>query len=58
MDMLGPGILSFLERLSSLQRLKCTSIIDLGTIICAVNAPLAVLCTSKVEKGPLKVCAL
>ena len=27
MDTLGPGILSFIERLSSLQRLKCTSII-------------------------------
>ena len=30
MDMLGPGILSFIERLSSLWRLKSTSIIEKG----------------------------
>ena len=30
MDTLGPAILSFIERLSSLQRLKCTSIIEKG----------------------------
>ena len=29
MDTLGPGILSFIERLSNLRRLKCTSIIDM-----------------------------
>ena len=30
MDMLGPAILSFTERLSSIQRLESTSIIDMG----------------------------
>ena len=30
MDMLGAAILSFIERLSSLRRLKCTSIIEKG----------------------------
>ena len=30
MDTLGPAILSFIERLSSLRRLKCTSIIEKG----------------------------
>ena len=29
-ELWGPVILSFIERLTSLQRLKCTSIIDLG----------------------------
>ena len=30
MDTLGPAILSFIERLSSLWRLKCTSVIEEG----------------------------
>ena len=30
MDTLGPAILPFIERLSSLRRLKCTSIIEKG----------------------------
>ena len=30
MDTLGPGSLSFIDRLSSLRRLKCTSIIEKG----------------------------
>ena len=34
MDTLGPVILSFIERLSSLQRLKCTSIIEKGLKVC------------------------
>ena len=28
MDSLGPAVLAFVERLSSLRRLKCTSIIE------------------------------
>ena len=52
-DILGPGILSFIERLCSLLRLKCTSIIEKGPqFIERLCSLLRLKCTSIIEKGP------
>ena len=57
--MLGATILSIIERLSSLRRLKCTSVIEKGSqnvsFIERLSSLWRLKCTSTIEKGPQSV---
>ena len=55
MDTLGTDIFPFIKRLSSLRRLKCTSIIEKRPVIERFSSLWRLKCVSIIEKGPQSV---